>query len=133
MRSVKTASTIIAATLGCLAVSGAARADGHDFNPVGRWRFFHTDGKPFTARLAPDQTAATDFGGGEHGIWRWEGQSVRVIYTDGWDDVLTRSPDRRFTKTGWSPGADRCAQPSNRGPAEHLSADPGAPLRLRGR
>jgi hypothetical protein len=101
------------------------------FDPVGRWRFFHTDGTPFLARLMPDQTAATDWDGGERGIWRWEGNgAVRVLYTDGWDDLLSRDPSGRggFLKRGWAPGADRCRPPTNRGRAERLSDDPGPPL-----
>jgi hypothetical protein len=100
----------------------------HKFDPVGRWRFHHTDGTPFIARLAPDQSAATNWEGGEHGIWRWEGASVRVIYTDGWDDLLTLQPDGQLSKRGWEPGADRCGPPSNDTLAERLSADPGPPL-----
>ena len=117
----------LVAAIGSASAQPAAR---HDFDPVGRWRFFHTDGKPFIARLAADQTAATDFGGGdgERGIWRWEGQSVRVIYTDGWDDLLSRTADGHFSKAGWSPEADRCGPPSNRAAAEQISADPGPPL-----
>jgi len=106
----------------------AQPASTHKFEPVGRWRFFHTDGTPFTARLAPDQTAATNWEGGEHGIWRWDGESVRVIYTDGWDDLLTLRPDGTFSKRGWEPGTDRCDAASNDTRAERLSTDPGAPL-----
>jgi hypothetical protein len=101
-----------------------ARADG-GFQPVGLWRFFHTDGSAFLARLRPDQSATTDFGQGEVGIWRWEGDRVRLYYTDGWDDVLYRR-DGGFRKSGWAPGADRCGTPSNDTVAEHLSADPAA-------
>jgi hypothetical protein len=106
----------------------AQQTPSHAFDPVGRWRFFHTDGTAFTARLAADHSAATDWEGGERGIWRWEGDVVRVIYTDGWDDALSLGPDGRFTKAGWSPEADRCGAPSNRMPADRLSPDPGAPL-----
>ena len=99
------------------------------FNPAGRWRFFHTDGSPFVARLGGDQTAAITFGYGETGIWRWEGPAVRVIYTDGWDDLLSRNSDGSFTKSGWAPGADRCAPPSNHTRAELVDGNPGPPLR----
>ena len=125
------------AGLGCIAIgvlllaaqSGhAQQAPAHKFDPVGRWRFFHTDGTPFTARLTADQSAATNWDGGEHGIWRWEGASVRVIYTDGWDDLLTLRPDGQFSKRGWAPDADRCATASNDTKAERLSPDPGPPL-----
>jgi hypothetical protein len=98
------------------------------FDPVGRWQFHHTDGTPFIARLAADQSAATNWEGGEHGIWRWEGDKVRMIYTDGWDDLLVPGPGGAFSKRGWSPDADRCATPSNETAARHLSTDPGAPL-----
>jgi hypothetical protein len=95
------------------------------FDPVGRWRFYHTDGQPFLASLLPDQSASTDWAGGERGIWRWEGNSVRILYTDGWDDLLTLSSDGKFVKSGWSPEANRCAAASNQAAAEHLSSDPG--------
>ncbi|MEJ0016797.1 MAG: hypothetical protein WDN25_09540 [Acetobacteraceae bacterium] len=107
---------------------GWAQADDRPFDPVGRWRFFHTDGTPFAARLSADQTAATNFGGGEHGIWRWEGNAVRMIYTDGWDDLVALAPDGQFTKRGWGPDADRCGPASNQAKAERLSSDPGPPL-----
>jgi hypothetical protein len=114
----------------CLALpSFAQQPPAHSFDPVGRWRFHHTDGTAFIARLATDQSAATDWEGGEHGIWRWEGSAVRVIYTDGWDDLLVLGPNNTFMKKGWSPGADRCAAASNETLAERLSTDPGAPLR----
>ncbi len=93
------------------------------FQPVGVWRFHHTDGTPFIARLRPDQTATTDWGGGEHGIWRWEGNRVRLYYTDGWDDVLYLR-DGRFRKSGYSPEADRCSAPSNDTEAEKLDERP---------
>ena len=112
-----------------LPVSGWAQQPApHPFDPVGRWRFFHTDGKPFNARLMPDQSATTDFGGGERGIWRWEGQAVRVIYTDGWDDLLSLALNGGYVKAGWAPNADRCSAPSNRAAAEKLSGDPGPGL-----
>ena len=107
---------------------GRAQQPQGKFEPVGRWRFFHTDGTPFTARLAPDHSAATDWEGGEHGIWRWEGSTVRVIYTDGWDDQLVQTANRVFVKRGWSPEADRCGPASNQTGAERISNDPGPPL-----
>ncbi|WP_374447089.1 hypothetical protein [Stella sp.] len=110
-----------------VAPAGAAAAD-RPFQPVGLWRFFHTDGSAFLARLHPDQSATTDFGQGEVGIWRWEGDRVRLYYTDGWDDLLYRR-DGGFRKSGWAPGADRCRAPSNDTAAERLSDDPRAAAR----
>ncbi len=106
-----------------IAVSPASAAN--PFEPVGLWRFYHTDGTPFLARLLADQTATTDWAGGETGIWRWEGDRVRLYYTDGWDDVLYRR-DGAFRKSGHAPGADRCAAPSNDTGADFLSRDPAA-------
>ncbi len=105
-------------------VAGAA-VPKPPFDPVGLWRFHHTDGTPFHARLKADQTAATDWEGGERGIWRWEGDRVRVYYTDGWDDVLYLR-DGAYRKAGYAPGADRCGAPSNDTGAEKLSGDPAA-------
>lgn len=106
----------------------AQQPAAHDFNPVGRWRFFHTDGTPPTARLATDQAAATDWDGGEHGIWRWEDRAARVIYTDGWDDLLAPGRGGAFTKRGWSSETDRCGPASNQTAVQRLSPDPGPPL-----
>lgn len=103
----------------------AATAADRPFQPVGLWRFFHTDGSAFLARLHPDQSATTTFGQGEVGIWRWEGDHVRLYYTDGWDDLLYRR-DGAFRKSAWKPGADRCGAPTNDTPAQHLSDDPRA-------
>ena len=97
------------------------------FDPVGLWRFHHTDGTAFLARLKPDQTATTDWAGGERGIWRWEGQRVRIYYTDGWDDVLY-ARDGGFRKSGYAPEADRCGPASNDTGAEKLLDDPAAKL-----
>ena len=117
-------------TVASLGVSAAALAQSpgqstKPFQPVGLWRFHHTDGTPFLARLKPDQTAITDWGGGETGIWRWEGARVRLVYTDGWDDVLYLANDQ-FHKAGYAPEADRCAAPSNDTAAEKLSDKPEA-------
>lgn len=103
----------------------AGLAGEQPFDPVGLWRFRHTDGSAFSARLNADQSAATDFGEGEGGIWRWEGGRVRVMYTDGWDDVLyLRNGEVR--KAGYAPEADRCGPASNDTAAEKLSGDPAA-------
>jgi hypothetical protein len=111
-----------------LPIDAYAQRTQRPFDPVGRWRFFHADGSPFTARLTADQHADTDAEGGEHGLWRWEGSAVRLIYTDGWDDLLVPGPNGTFAKRGWSPEGDRCVSPSNETRAEHLSTDPGPPL-----
>jgi hypothetical protein len=120
--------TTVLAAAAALPPSVRADTPPRPFDPVGRWRFLHTDGSPFTARLAADHSAATDFGGGEHGIWRWEGSAVRMVYTDGWDDLVSLAPDGVFAKRGWAPEADRCAPPSNQTKAERIAADPGPPL-----
>ena len=124
---------ILAAALAPMAAgAGAAaqqRSPARPFSPLGRWRFFHTDGTPFLARIMPDGNATTDWDGGERGIWRWEGEAVRLLYTDGWDDLLFLDPaGRGFLKRGWAPGVDRCGAPSTQTRAERLSDDPGPPL-----
>ena len=116
---------------GLLAKEGRAQQvpPARPFDPVGRWRFFHTDGTPFLARLLADGTATTNWEGGERGIWRWEGNVVRVLYTDGWDDLLSASETGSgFVKRGWAPEADRCGPPSNQTAAARLSPNPGPPL-----
>lgn len=118
----------LAARLCAIVLATAAAfpaAASNPFEAVGLWRFYHTDGTPFLARLMPDHTATTTWGAGETGIWRWEGERVRLYYTDGWDDVLYRR-DGAFRKSGYAPGADRCAPPTNDTGADHLSPDPAA-------
>jgi hypothetical protein len=116
---------LILTALAALSPAAAHAADPGPFQPTGLWRFHHTDGTPFLARLRADQTATTDWESGERGIWRWEGQRVRLVYTDGWDDVLYLA-DGQFHKAGYEPGADRCARPSNDTLAEKLSDRPDA-------
>ncbi|MGE0714425.1 MAG: hypothetical protein AB7P02_03200 [Alphaproteobacteria bacterium] len=118
--------TLLASLLTLAAAPGiaCAAAAREPFRPVGLWRFFHTDGSSFLARLRADQFATTDFGTGEVGIWRWEGDRVRALFTDGWDDLLYALPGGGFRKSGWAPGADRCAAPSNDTAAVKLSDDP---------
>lgn len=106
-------------------VANAGAETNRPFNPVGLWRFHHTDGTPFLGRLMPDQTATTNWEGGERGIWRWEGDEVRMIYTDGWDDVL-HFEGGKMRKRGFAPEANRCGPPSNDTPAEKLSSNPTA-------
>jgi hypothetical protein len=106
-----------------------ARADG-GFQPVGLWRFFHTDGSAFLARLRPDQSATTDFGQGEVGIWRWEGDRVRLYYTDGYDVLYRR--DGGFRKPDGPPVPTAAARrrttprPSICPPIPPRSRDPGS-------
>ena len=126
MRPYAVAVALLAAI--AIAPAHAQPAPARAFDPVGRWQFHHTDGTPFIARLAADQSAATNWEGGEHGIWRWEGNAVRMIYTDGWDDLVAQGTDGTYAKRGWSPEADRCGAASNQTKAEHLSKDPGAQL-----
>jgi len=102
-------------------------AEAESFDPVGLWRFHHTDGRIFYGRLYADQRAVTTFEGGEIGIWRAEGEAVRALYTDGWDDLIVATGSG-FSKRSWGPGADRCGPPTNENPVEHLSADPDAPI-----
>jgi hypothetical protein len=108
-----------------LLAAGSLRAEV--FDPVGLWRFRHTDGSVFYGRLYADQRATTDFGANESGIWRPEGDAVRILYTDGWDDLLTMV-DGGFAKRSWEPGADRCGPPTNENVAERVSTDPAAPV-----
>jgi len=106
-----------------MATSSVASEDAkHPFNPVGEWRAYHSDGKPFQMVLRADNTAETDFGKGEKGIWRWEGERVRVLFTDGWDDVI-ESHEGALRKRSWGPGADRCGPSTNSGPVEPQSKD----------
>ena len=116
--------TALAIGLSVLMVtSSVASQDAkYPFNPVGEWRAYHSDGKPFEMVLRADKTAETDFGKGEKGIWRWEGERVRVLFTDGWDDVIERH-EGALRKRSWEPGADRCGPPTNVGPVEPLSND----------
>lgn len=120
MRARFGAAVLFAMLLPCAAVAADAKPT---FDPVGLWRFHHTDGTPFHASLKADQTAITDWADGERGIWRWEGDRVRVYYTDGWDDVLY-ARDGAYRKSGYAPDADRCGPASNDTGAEKLSSDP---------
>jgi hypothetical protein len=86
-------------------------ASPRPFDPIGVWRSYHKDGTTFDVRLLPDGTASSTADGGQTGNWRWENDSVRIVFSDGWDDVLEITEDGQLIKRSWGPGADR-AQPS---------------------
>ncbi len=124
---------ILASLIVFLALASPAAAEGGDFDVVGLWRFHDGDGSVFHARLYADQTASTDLGqNGERGIWRHEelpngAVAVRILYTDGWDDLLLAKGEG-FTKRSWDSRSDRCGPPGSETAAEYLSANPDADL-----
>jgi hypothetical protein len=86
-------------------------ASPRPFDPIGVWRSYHKDGTSFDVRLLPDGTASSTADGGQTGNWRWENNSVRIVFGDGWDDVIEMGEDGQLIKRSWGPGADR-KQPS---------------------
>jgi len=120
--------TLLAALLAAAGPVQAQQSPARTFDPVGRWRFFHADGTPFIVRLAADQSATSTGDVGQHGIWRWEGNAVRVIYTDGWDDFLAVGAEGGFVNRGSGPDSDRCGPAANQTKAERISTEPGPPL-----
>jgi hypothetical protein len=81
------------------------------FDPTGIWRSYHKDGTSFDVRVLADGTASSTADGGQTGNWRWENDSVRIVFSDGWDDVIELGEDGQLIKKSWGPGTDR-QQPS---------------------
>jgi len=105
-------------TLLFLALAATAWAD--PFNPVGRWKIFHTDGAPILVTLYPNHKAESDWQEGEKGTWLWiEGRLV-MRWKDGWRDLITLR-EGRFEKLGYAPGNRDLKNPSNRTAAYRLS------------
>jgi len=103
--------------------SSAGRTQDGPFGPVGTWQSYHKDGSSFEICLFPDGRAASSADGGQQGTWRWEGKSVRIIFTDGWDDVLEASEDGQMLKKSWGPGVDRSQPSKNVSRVERMSRD----------
>jgi hypothetical protein len=115
-------SLLIALT--AVAISGIAHAQHRPFDPVGAWRSYHEDGTSFVLRLFADGTARSTADGGQQGIWSWEGESVRIVFNDGWDDVLEAGQDGQMVKKSWGPGVGRSQPSKNVSRVELLSRDP---------
>ena len=101
-----------------------ALAQDRPFDPLGVWRSYHKDGSSFEVRLLPDGSATSTADGGQQGTWSWEGKSVRIVFTDGWDDVLEVGDGGQVLKKSWGPGVDRSQPSKNVSEVELLSREP---------
>lgn len=106
-----------------VALVNIAQAQQRPFDPVGTWRSYHKDGSAFDLRLFPDGSARSTADGGQQGTWNWEGESVRIVFTDGWDDVLETDEGGQMVKKSWPPGAERRQPSKNVSRVELLSRD----------
>jgi hypothetical protein len=106
--------------------SSGQEASPRPFEPIGVWRSYHKDGTSFDVRLLPDGTASSTADGGQTGNWRWENDSVRIIFSDGWDDVIEVGDDGQLIKRSWGPGADRKQPSKNVSRFEPLPRNDGA-------
>lgn len=100
-----------------------AQAQDRSFDPVGTWRSYHKDGTAFDLRLLPDGSASSTADGGQEGKWSWEDKAVRIVFTDGWDDVLEMGEGGQMLKKSWGPGTDRSQPSRNVSRIELLSRD----------
>jgi hypothetical protein len=94
---------------------------------VGIWRSYHKDGTSFDVSLLPGGIARSTADGGQQGTWRWEGTSVRIVFTDGWDDVLEIGEGGKMLKKSWGPGMDRSQPSKNVSRIELLTRKPAEP------
>ena len=102
-----------------------AQAQDRPFEPVGVWRSYHKDGSSFEVRVFPDGSATSTADGGQRGMWSWEQKSVRIVFTDGWDDVLEAGEGGQMLKKSWGPGMDRSQPSKNVSRVDLLSRDLG--------
>jgi hypothetical protein len=111
MSSLTRLSALLAGVVALATSSSGEEVSPKPFDPIGVWRSYHKDGTSFDVRLFADGTARSTADSGQTGIWRWEEKSVRIIFNDGWDDVVELGEDGQLIKRSWGPGADR-NQPS---------------------
>lgn len=109
--------------LAAAAIVSIAQAQQRPFDPVGRWRSYHKDGTSFDLRLFTDGSARSTADGGQQGTWNWEGEAVRIVFTDGWDDVLGIGEEGQMVKKSWGPGTERSQPSKNVSEVELLSRD----------
>lgn len=102
---------MIARTIFFLCLLTMAWAD--PFQPVGRWKLYHTDGSPLLVTLYPNHQARSNWQNGTKGHWRWVEGRLVMRWKDGWRDVVTLR-DGRFEKLGYAPGNRDPLAPSNR-------------------
>lgn len=110
--------------LAAVALVSVAHAQNRPFDPVGTWKSYHKDGTSFDLRLYPDGSARSTADGGQLGSWTWDGETVRIVFNDGWDDVLEAGEGGQMVKKSWGPGVDRSQPSKNVSRVELLSRDP---------
>lgn len=75
----------------------------------GNWRLTDEHGDAFFIKVNADNTASSTYAKsaagfkGETGVWRWEGDQLMLVYTDGWVDVLIPTPGGVVT-VAYAPG-----------------------------
>ena len=101
-----------------LGVAFAEEAAHSEFS--GTWKLKDTDGTVFHATLNADGTSKSDWGPGETGTWKQEGNQARVSWTDGWRDVIIKDANG-YRKLGYAPEVPETGEPTNNAPAEKMS------------
>ncbi len=81
--------------------------------PVGRWKIFHSDGKPIWVEVKADGSCRSDWAQGEKGRWKLEKGRLLLDWSDGWRDLIVVE-GQQFRKIGYAPGVPLEGKPSNR-------------------
>jgi hypothetical protein len=127
MRSLIRISALFLGLVALMTSSSGEEVSPKPFDPIGVWRSYHKDGTSFDVHLFADGTARSTADGGQTGTWRWEDDSVRIIFSDGWDDVVELGEDGQLIKRSWGPGADRNQPSKNVSRFEPLPRSDGSP------
>ena len=89
---------------------------------VGRWDIGRPQGggkSAFVMTLNPDYTATKSHVPGATGKWRMVNGEARVVWSDGWRDIIRREGER-YRKIAFRPGTDFDSRPSNADSADKL-------------
>ena len=87
--------------------------------PVGRWKIFHSDGRPIFVTVSADGRCASS-SENQKGSWKLESGQLLLLWSDGWKDVISQYQGR-LRKAGYAPGVPITARAVNLTAAFKLS------------
>ncbi|CAN0456585.1 unnamed protein product, partial [Phaeothamnion confervicola] len=89
----------------------AAACASPTLQPVGRWKIFHSDGRPIFVQVSADGRCVSP-GENQKGTWKLENGSLTFTWSDGWKDVI-QYHQGRLIKLGFGPGVPVSAKAVN--------------------
>ena len=91
--------------------------------PLGRWKIFHSDGRPIFVTVLPDGKATCTGAEATEGNWKLNQGRLDLVWSDGWRDLIVVE-GKGYRKWGYAPKASLDSPPGNKTAAYKISEKP---------